>query len=192
MVAYTAKAASNLTSFLPPLAPATVSVPSACTAACLTFPCFTVFLPADTEDILQALPDLSRLNLNGCISLSRVDLPDCNKLTWLDCSGCASLHHITLASPLLSGLRAVACQRLVVSHQPLLRAGSIHFDCMDVRKCILALHAISLASLVLSSLRGCCLSATYGESSGFSSRWKHSIVKRNGKHTVLGVLYREA
>ena len=73
---------------------------------------------ADTEDVLQTLPDLSRLNINGCISLSRLVLPECDKLTWVDCSGCASLRHIILASPALSELQVVSCQRLVVCSQP--------------------------------------------------------------------------
>ena len=70
---------------------------------------------ADTEEVLQALQQLTKLNLNGCISLSRVELPSCDQLAWLDCSGCASLHHIHVASPVLSQLQAVSCQRLVVS-----------------------------------------------------------------------------
>ena len=65
--------------------------------------------------MLDALPDLTRLNVNGCISLSRLVLKTCAKLEWLDCSGCAHMHHINTFSPALSHLTAVACQRLVVS-----------------------------------------------------------------------------
>lgn len=84
-------------------------------SVCITAPWH---VSADTEEVLQTLLHLTKLNLNGCISLSRLELPSCDKLAWLDCSGCAALHHIHVASPVLSHLQAVSCQRLVVSNAP--------------------------------------------------------------------------
>lgn len=69
---------------------------------------------ADIEEVLESLPELTRLNVNGCISLSRLVLKACTKLEWLDCSGCAHLHNISTLSSALSHMTAVACQRLVV------------------------------------------------------------------------------
>ncbi len=69
---------------------------------------------ADIEEVLESLPELTRVNVNGCISLSRLVLKACTKLEWLDCSGCAHLHNISTLSSALSHMTAVACQRLVV------------------------------------------------------------------------------
>ena len=83
-----------------------------------SIPTLTVTLDsrcADTEESLHALPELVKLNVNGCISLTRLVLKSCTKLEWLDCSGCALLHHVQAFSSALSHVRAVACQRLVVS-----------------------------------------------------------------------------
>lgn len=65
-------------------------------------------------ETLDALPELRKLNVNGCIGLTRLRLPHCTKLHWLDCSGCALLQHLHAFSPALSHVRAVACQRLMV------------------------------------------------------------------------------
>ncbi|KAA6425941.1 MAG: hypothetical protein FRX49_04316 [Trebouxia sp. A1-2] len=70
-------------------------------------------LSEDIEEVLESLPELTRLNVNGCISLSRLVLKACTKLEWLDCSGCAHLHNISTPSSALTHMTAVACQRLV-------------------------------------------------------------------------------
>ena len=116
---------------------------------------------ADTEDVLQALPDLSRLNINGCISLSRLVLPECNKLTWTDCSGCALLRHIILASPALSELQAVSCQRLVVHcHpcRPVLCAPLHHSACVPNDYALMPLQKL----FVLDRLISLCHSTVLG------------------------------
>lgn len=64
---------------------------------------------------MDLLPELIKLNVNGCVSLTRLLLPSCTKLEWLDCSGCALMHHIHTFSTALSHVKAVACHRLVVS-----------------------------------------------------------------------------
>lgn len=69
----------------------------------------------DVGESLDLLPELTKLNMNGCVSLTRLVLTSCTKLEWLDCSGCALMHHIHAFSPALSHVRAVACHRLVVS-----------------------------------------------------------------------------
>lgn len=69
----------------------------------------------DVGESLDLLPELTKLNMNGCVSLTRLVLTNCIKLKWLDCSGGALMHHIHAFSPALSHVRAVACHRLVVS-----------------------------------------------------------------------------
>ena len=66
------------------------------------------------EEALDQLPNLVKLNVNGCIALARLVLRSCTKLQWLDCSGCSRLHHITSFSPALTHVDAVACANLAV------------------------------------------------------------------------------
>ena len=70
------------------------------------------------EEALDQLPNLVKLNVNGCIALTRLVLRSCTKLQWLDCSGRSRLHHVTSSSPALAHMDAVACANLAVSYGP--------------------------------------------------------------------------